>query len=184
MLSHNSPAPRRRYSDMVVGQRPHKPTVSNKVYIDASNEQAIAQAFQKQQLIRRIRRLARVAVVATRTGATSRQRRLLAYKRKTLASLRTIQQNQYRLVAGTFVVVFALSAIIPPFLQADTSKSIALSNEVKALVGESRDDAKEYLKFDDKQAAYKFEVPQDNEQGKERTGRNVDAYTTDLAVNA
>ena len=70
---------------------------------------------QKQQLARRIGRMARVAIVATKTGATSKKRRIVAYKRRVSAGLRTIHQNQYRLVAGAFVILLGLSTTLAPF---------------------------------------------------------------------
>ena len=106
------------------------------------------QGEQKQQSARRIGRVARVASVATKTGATSKKRRIVAYKRRVSAGLRTIHQNQYRLVAGAFVILLGLSTALAPFIQATTEKPIMLNGGVTSLVGAVRDDAKDYLKSD------------------------------------
>ena len=141
MRSHNN-QPRRSFSDMVVQPRPHA-----KQYVAVDDEQQIATIYRKQLIRKRIRRVARVAIVATKHNVSARQRRIAQRKQQLLLALKTLKQNQYRITATLCLLITVISVIAPVFTEATDTKPIELDSNVKALIGETRDDAKQYLQY-------------------------------------
>lgn len=145
----------------------------------------IAAEYNRRFVVRRVRRVAKIAIIATRTGATARQRQFIAYKRQALSALLVARQNSYRLAAAGFVLVFALTSIIGPLLTANKTRPLVLSNEVKQLIGDSRDDTKDHLTYDANKKQYSFAVPEETDTANAKhTGRVANAYSLDLAESA
>lgn len=145
----------------------------------------IARIYQRHQLARRIRRVSRVAIIATKNDISWRQRRVLKWKRQLKRFSQQLAYNQYRIAAACAVIVFGLSSFVPLFLQADTSRSITLDSSVQKLIGETRDDASKYLSYDSKTSEYAFAIPDEKSTDlSDHTGRIPDAYNTSLAQTA
>ena len=163
----------------------HTDSLSKRIdYLSDADKAALVQMHYRRVLTGRIRRVARIAIVATRTNATSRQRRQIFYKRRVLARLRTLRHHQYRFAAAGFVLVISFGIAVTPFIQATTEKPIALDSRVKSLIGGSRDDAKDYLKYDADKKLYNFAVPQqDSASTYSHTGRNADAYSATIPTD-
>lgn len=145
----------------------------------------IARIYKRHLLARRIRRVSRVAIIATKNDISSRQRRALKWKRQLTRFSQQLAYNQYRIAAVCALLIFSLSSFVPVFLQADTSKSITLDSRVQKLIGETRDDASKYLSFDSKTSEYAFTIPEDRSSDlSEHSGRVPNAYSTSLAQTA
>lgn len=176
MLNHNNRPEHGKYIDMVVRPRPHQSSV--RTYIAIDDEAAIEQAHEQIRYKRRIKRVARIMVLATKNNFTARGRKLVYYKRKMVAGLLFTYRNQYRITAVLCVLVSVFSVVIPPFLQATDTQPISLDAQTAKLVGETRDDAKQYLQYDATKRTYTFQ-PEKQESGNfEHVGRNKDAYNT------
>ena len=171
--------PRRIFSDMVVQPRPHA-----KQFVSVDDEQAIEAIYRRQLMRKRIHRVARVAIVATKHNVTARQRRLVLQKQQLLDKLRLLRTNQYRIAATFCLVISVVSVIAPVFTEATDTRPIELDNNVKALIGDSREDTKQYLQYDANRKVYTFEPKQQEKGDYEHTGRNSDAYNLSLSKNA
>ncbi len=82
-------------------------------------------------------------------------------------------------------LIIASTAVLQVYLQIKPV-NYNLSSAAKALVGDSRDDTKDYLKQNKDQTAYEFSVPQaaGGSELAEHTGRVVDAYSVTLPTRA
>lgn len=173
---------RRPYFDLVV--KPRQPTrhvLAHHQNVSEETKRAIIEAHYRRLLARRIRRVARVAVVASKNNLSVRQLRARLLKRKARHSLHVIHLNQYRIISAGFVLLFAISTLLTPLIEANREKTLSLDAQTKALIGDTRDDSKDYLKFDSNKKTYTFEAPaQDTASVHNHTGRNADSYTATL----
>lgn len=88
------------------------------------------------------------------------------------------------LPTASLLVLFLLTLAIQSFSPFVSLKSYELSNQVRGLTGDSREDTSEYLKLSEDGSNYSFEVPETTEANSEHTGRIADAYSTNLSTNA
>ena len=178
------------------GNTPQAPT-STSVYRDYAslsyeqqrqltrNLEKLEEARRRALVVKRVRRLARVSIVATRQELTARSLKLRLFKRRAANTLTNLRQNQYRLAAVSLVVIFAVSSIVPTLLTAFIEKPVVLSKEVKNLVGESRDDVKQHLSYSEEEQVYEFAVPEEQKDADTvHTGRNASSYEARFAKNA
>lgn len=179
---------RRQYVDMVVKPRTHTPIGPQPSVIEHISPQAenfIIERHNRRILAKRIKRVARIAIVASKNNLTVRQLRIRLLKTKTVRTIHAAHANQYRLITAGMVCFVAIGTLIAPFIQATDTSPIILPSNVQALLGDSRDDAKTYLKYEEAKHAYSFEVPKDtSDTNFQHAGRNADAYTTTLGQSA
>lgn len=150
---------------------------------DARNAHKI-QREQQQKLLRRIKRVSRVAIIASKNDLTSQNRRLQLKIRQFQGHMRTIYQNQYRIAAACLVVLTGLSVAVPPFLQATDTRPISLDAATAKLVGETRDDTAKYLQYSTIDKTYSFKPAKQENADYQHTGRNSDAYNTTFSQDA
>lgn len=184
MSSHNRH--RRNYVDMVVASRPHasQPTKAMPK-VSAATEQAIIQKHYRRLLAKRIRRVARVAVIASKNNLTVRQLRVRVFRRQAKHSMQVLHTNQYRIIAAVFVVVFAVTSLVNPLIDANKNKLFQLPEDTKRLIGDSRDDTKEYLSYDANNRQYSFALNSQAEGANTKhSGRVADAYSLIASQNA
>lgn len=89
------------------------------------------------------------------------------------------------LPTASLLVIFLCTLVLQslaPFLNV---QSYELSDQIRTLTGESRDDTADYLKLSDDGSSYRFEVPKSNKSGQfEHTGRVADAFSASLSTDA
>ena len=96
-----------------------------------------------------------------------------------------LKQHFYRIVVLAIVFAFSFVSLFGPLLQISNGGQTQLSDATKRLVGGTRDDAAEYLKYDSKTGSYSFAAPeQDKSTAYQHTGRNADAYSATLPKKA
>jgi hypothetical protein len=95
--------------------------------------------------------------------------------------MRRLKRAAYAL--SLFIVFITSMAIqsLGPFVQAEQYN---LDAQHKALLGESRDDTKEFLKLNKEGTAYEFAVPkEETAESKQSHGRKDDVYSASLPVD-
>ena len=151
----------------------------------AAYQQTLEEVQRRAATVKRIRRIARIMIAATKSNTTSRQRKILRYKRRLKNGLLALRANQYRIAAASMVIVIGLGTLATPLLQAYIQKPIHLSNGVQKLVGDTRDDTKQYLSYDQTNGAYSFAVPKaQNSEESTHTGRISTAYESTFPAKA
>lgn len=80
------------------------------------------------------------------------------------------------------LVVMGGSLLLSSFTPLFQNDRYELSDEVRRLIGEVRDDAMEYLRPTEDHSAYRFEVEEASQGTAEQTGRVADAYSASFSV--
>lgn len=134
---------------------------------------------------RRIRRVARIMIVATKQDISAQQVLRIRRQKAFISPFVLARNNAPRFAAVLFLCGFTVSSLFLPLLQANNQKLVQLNEASKLLVGATRDDAAKYLKYDDKEGKYTFAAEsRDTSDTYEHAGRQEDAYEAVLPKKA